>query len=148
MLALWLWVRLESPGPGFFTQTRVGRDGRLFTLGKLRRDPRITSAGRFLRKTSLDELPQLVNVVRGQMSLHGPRPALPSKVAKYDVIERRRLAVLPGMTGLWQVSGRSELSREQSVNLDLRYTDNYHLAGDLLIGLRTVDAVVRPHVAY
>jgi lipopolysaccharide/colanic/teichoic acid biosynthesis glycosyltransferase len=172
---LWLAIKLESQGPGFFTQTRIGKDGRSFTMYKLRTmrrdaevvkvalaeadegngmlfkmrlDPRITGLGRFLRKTSLDELPQLLNVVLGQMSLVGPRPALPSEVEQYDDVVRRRLTVRPGMTGLWQVSGRSDLSWEQSVDLDLLYTDNYCLADDMRIGLRTVNAVVRARGAY
>ncbi len=170
-----LLVRLDSPGPAFFKQVRVGRDGEPFTmykmrtmhidaeerlaelqtldegnglLFKMREDPRITRAGALLRKTSLDELPQLINVVRGEMSLVGPRPALPQEVEQYDELERRRLAVRPGMTGLWQVSGRSDLSREESIELDLRYADNWRLVDDLGIGFRTVDAVVRSRGAY
>ncbi len=170
-----LLVRLDSSGKAFFKQVRVGQDGSLFTmykmrtmhvdaeqrladltsqdegngvLFKIRNDPRITRIGRLLRKTSLDELPQLINVVRGEMSLVGPRPALPQEVEKYDDVERRRLAVRPGMTGLWQVSGRSNLSWEESVELDLRYADNWRLVDDLGIGFRTVDAVVRSRGAY
>ena len=175
LLLLWGWVKLDSPGPGVFTQTRVGQHGRTFTMFKLRtmrwdaedlreslagldeghgplfkmrRDPRVTSSGRFLRKFSLDELPQLLNVVCGQMSLVGPRPALPEEASSYDDYVLRRLAVRPGMTGLWQVSGRSELTWDRSVELDLHYTDNYRLRDDLLIGLRTVEAVIRPRGAY
>jgi lipopolysaccharide/colanic/teichoic acid biosynthesis glycosyltransferase len=175
LAVLWLWVRLDSPGPGFFAQTRAGQDGRPFrmyklrtmrcdaealksslatrneghgVLFKLRHDPRITRPGRFLRKASLDELPQLLNVVLGQMSLVGPRPALPGEVSRYDERARRRLAVRPGMTGLWQVNGRSDLSGEESVELVLRYTDNYRLTDDLLIGLRTFDAVCSARGAY
>ena len=172
---LCLWIRRETGASGLFTQTRTGKDGKPFTIYKLRTmradaeatkaqlvgsdegngvlfkvhaDPRITRSGRILRKTSIDELPQLINVVLGQMSLVGPRPALPSEVAAYDDLARRRLAVRPGMTGLWQVSGRSDLSWEESVELDVRYTDNYRLSDDLLIGLRTVDAVTRARGAY
>ena len=175
LAVLWVWVRLDSPGPALFTQTRVGRDGALFTvyklrtmrtdaevlkealaasdegngvLFKMRADPRITRAGRLLRKTSLDELPQLLNVVRGEMSLIGPRPALPNEVAKYDELAARRLAVLPGMTGLWQVSGRSDLTWQRSVELDAHYVDNYSLTEDLGIALRTVDVVLRARGAY
>jgi len=175
IVALWVWIKLESRGPGFFAQTRVGQHGRTFTMFKLRtmrwdaedlreslagldeghgplfklsRDPRVTASGRFLRRTSLDELPQLLNVVLGQMSLVGPRPALPEEVSAYDDHVLRRLAVRPGMTGLWQVSGRSDLTWEKSVELDLHYTDNYRLRDDLVIGLRTVEAVVRPRGAY
>ena len=168
-------VRLDSRGPGFFVQHRVGLGGREFKMYKLRtmrtdaeavrqallasneadgvlfkmqRDPRITRVGRLLRRTSLDELPQLINVAWGQMSLIGPRPALPEEVARYDVDVRRRLAVKPGLTGLWQVSGRSDLSWDQSVALDLEYVDNWRLSDDVAIALRTVDAVVRSRGAY
>ncbi len=162
-------VRLDSRGPAVFAQTRVGHRGRPFTLYKLRtmtvdaevakvqlveqdegngvlfkirNDPRVTRLGRFLRASSVDELPQLWNVVRGDMSLVGPRPALPEEVALYTDLEVRRLAVKPGMTGPWQVSGRSSLSRERSMQLDAGYADNWHPAGDARILLRTVDAVL------
>ncbi|MFT3874324.1 MAG: exopolysaccharide biosynthesis polyprenyl glycosylphosphotransferase [Nocardioides sp.] len=175
LLTMMALVRLDSRGPAIFKQTRVGLDGKTFTMYKLRTmrvdaekvkaelatmdegngvlfkirdDPRVTRAGRLLRKTSLDELPQLMNVVLGQMSLVGPRPALPEEVAKYTPTERRRLAVRPGITGLWQVSGRSNLSWERSVELDLHYADNWRLTSDVLIGLRTADAVVRSRGAY
>lgn len=170
-----LAVRLDSKGPGIFTQTRVGIDGAPFTmykmrtmhtnaeeikaelaamdegngvLFKMRKDPRITRVGGLLRKTSLDELPQLINVVKGEMSLIGPRPALPQEVAQYNDKERRRLAVRPGITGLWQVSGRSDLDWDTSVDLDLRYADNWRLTDDVVIGIRTVDAVLRSKGAY
>jgi exopolysaccharide biosynthesis polyprenyl glycosylphosphotransferase len=168
-------VRMDSKGPGIFTQTRVGIDGTLFTmykmrtmhidaeeikaslaqhdegngvLFKMRNDPRITRVGSLLRKTSLDELPQLINVLKGQMSLVGPRPALPEEVAMYNAKERRRLAVRPGITGLWQVSGRSDLDWDTSVDLDLRYADNWRLTDDAAIGIRTVGAVLRSRGAY
>jgi lipopolysaccharide/colanic/teichoic acid biosynthesis glycosyltransferase len=168
-------VRLESRGRGLFTQTRVGQNGRLFkvykmrtmcadaeerkqelsevdegngVLFKMRRDPRITRVGGILRKTSLDELPQLLNVVRGEMSLVGPRPALPQEVEQYDETARRRLAVKPGMTGLWQVSGRSDLDWDTTVDLDVTYTDNVTIAKDLQICLRTVKAVTSGRGAY
>ncbi len=168
-------VRVDSRGPGFFRQTRVGKDGRPFRIFKLRTmtvtaerdkvalldrnegsgplfklhdDPRITRVGHFLRRTSLDELPQLLNVVRGEMSLVGPRPALPAEVEEYDDVELRRLAVKPGMTGLWQVSGRSNLSWESGLAYDLHYADNWRLVDDALICMRTVDAVVRGNGAY
>ena len=115
-------------------------DGVLF---KMRDDPRVTPVGRWLRRFSLDELPQLLNVAAGQMSLVGPRPPLPSEVAAYADDVRRRLAVKPGMTGLWQVSGRSDLSWEEAVRLDLRYVENWSLSLDLVILLRTMTAVVR-----
>ncbi len=175
LLAMVVAVRVDSRGRGFFTQTRVGLNGATFrmykmrtmradaeqvrddlatldegngVLFKIRNDPRITRVGALLRKTSLDELPQLINVVLGQMSLVGPRPALPAEVARYTASEQRRLQVRPGMTGLWQVSGRSNLSWERSVELDLHYVDNWRLADDLGIGVRTVDAVARSRGAY
>jgi exopolysaccharide biosynthesis polyprenyl glycosylphosphotransferase len=176
LLALAAAVRLESRGPALFRQTRVGRVGRTFTmlklrtmcadaedlrtgllahaddadgvLFKMRRDPRVTRVGRFLRTYSLDELPQLVNVARGDMALVGPRPPLPSEVERYDHDTRRRLAVTPGLTGLWQVSGRSDLSWEESVRLDLRYVENWSLGLDLHILTRTAGAVLRHRGAY
>jgi lipopolysaccharide/colanic/teichoic acid biosynthesis glycosyltransferase len=120
-------------------------DGRMF---KMRHDPRITSAGRFLRRYSLDELPQLFNVIRGDMSLVGPRPPLPDEVAGYDEVEMRRLAVKPGLTGLWQISGRSDLSWEETVALDLRYVDNWSLADDIELMFRTLRAVIEGRGAY
>jgi lipopolysaccharide/colanic/teichoic acid biosynthesis glycosyltransferase len=118
------------------------------TLFKLRRDPRVTRVGAVLRRYSLDELPQLVNVVRGEMSLVGPRPPLPAEVDRYESDAVRRLRVRPGMTGLWQVSGRSDLSWVESVRLDLWYVDNWSLTLDLQILLRTAGAVVRGRGAY
>lgn len=166
-------VRLTSPGPALFRQTRVGRDGRLFTivkfrtmrrgseqqkvtlvsdrdglLFKLRNDPRVTPLGSLMRRHSLDELPQLLNVVRGHMSLVGPRPPLPEEVARYGDDVRRRLLVRPGLTGLWQVSGRSDLSWEESVRLDLRYVENWSLTLDLQILWKTWSAVARGQGAY
>jgi lipopolysaccharide/colanic/teichoic acid biosynthesis glycosyltransferase len=160
-------------GPVFFRQTRVGRDGREFRmikfrsmvvdaearladlagdgsgpLFKMRRDPRITRAGAVLRRYSLDELPQLFNVVAGTMSLVGPRPALPREVATYNAIARRRLAVKPGLTGLWQVSGRSDLSWDASIALDLRYVGQWTPGLDLKILARTARAVVGGRGAY
>lgn len=166
-------VRLTSPGAALFRQTRVGRDGALFTivkfrtmrrdaeqlklalvsdadgvLFKVRNDPRVTPLGAFMRRHSLDELPQLINVVRGQMSLVGPRPPLPEEVASYGDDVRRRLLVRPGLTGLWQVSGRSDLSWEESVRLDLRYVENWSLMLDLQILWKTWSAVARGQGAY
>jgi len=170
-----LLVRLTSPGSPFYRQTRVGVDGRTFTMWKLRSmyidagarrdalltssegngvlfkmrdDPRVTAVGRLLRRYSLDELPQLINVVRGDMSLVGPRPPLAEEVAEYGDAVHRRLRVKPGLTGLWQISGRSDLSWEESVRLDLRYVDNWSVAMDLLILWRTARAVVRASGAY
>ncbi|WP_433370765.1 exopolysaccharide biosynthesis polyprenyl glycosylphosphotransferase [Actinoplanes sp. CA-142083] len=175
LLAVALCVRVTSRGPVLFRQVRVGRDGRQFrifkfrsmyvdaearlaelrhlnehdgVLFKIRDDPRVTGVGRWLRRFSLDELPQLLNVVLGQMSLVGPRPPLPSEVAVYADDVRRRLAVKPGMTGLWQVSGRSDLPWEEAVRLDLRYVENWSLSLDLVILLRTMTAVVRSSGAY
>jgi exopolysaccharide biosynthesis polyprenyl glycosylphosphotransferase len=175
MLVIALVIRATSSGPAFFRQTRVGRGGREFrifkfrtmvqdaerrkielaeenefdgVLFKLRNDPRVTSVGRFLRRYSLDELPQLINVLRGEMSLIGPRPPLPDEVGKYGTDVRRRLVVKPGMTGLWQVSGRSDLSWEESVRLDLRYVENWSLILDLQILWKTWTAVVGGNGAY
>lgn len=169
-------VRLSSPGPAFFRQTRVGRHGRPFPmlkfrsmyvdaaarldevrcdnvyragpLFKLHDDPRVTRLGRVLRRYSLDELPQLINVLLGHMSLVGPRPPLPVEVAQYTPDVRRRLLVKPGITGLWQVSGRNDLSWRDSVRLDLHYVDNWSPALDLAVLWRTVAAVVRGTGAY
>src|SRR6185503_2425478 len=159
-------------GPALFRQTRVGRDGSHFTLWKfrtmvvgadrvalasndvdgplfkLRADPRVTPVGRVLRRWSLDELPQLVNVLRGEMSLVGPRPPLPSEVARYGDDVRRRLLVKPGLTGLWQVSGRSDLPWEECVRLDLRYVENWSPALDLMILWKTAFAVLGRSGAY
>ena len=171
LLTLMLWVRLDG-GPAIFRQTRVGRDGQTFSclklrsmvvnaddirppsedesqvLFKLRDDPRITRPGRLIRRLSLDELPQLWNVLRGEMSLVGPRPPLPDEVALYEDDMLRRLHVLPGMTGLWQVSGRSDLSWEDTVRLDLYYVDNWSMTQDLAILFRTVWAVLASRGAY
>jgi exopolysaccharide biosynthesis polyprenyl glycosylphosphotransferase len=173
--AVALAIRLESPGPALFRQERIGRDGAHFTmlkfrsmsttaeeerlalvaaneadglLFKIQQDPRVTRLGRLLRRYSIDELPQLWNVAAGDMSLVGPRPALPEEVARYDHEPRRRLAVKPGLTGLWQVSGRSDLSWDESVRLDLRYVDNWSLGLDAWIVVRTFRAVLRHQGAY
>ncbi len=170
-----LLVRIDSPGPGLFRQVRIGRNGTPFVMYKVRTmsidadrqrdallasneasgplfkihdDPRVTRVGRLLRRTSLDELGQLINVVKGEMSLVGPRPALPTEVADYDDVELRRLAVLPGITGLWQVSGRSDLSWDAGMSLDLHYSDNWRLRHDASILARTLGAVVRRRGAY
>ncbi|GAA3110181.1 exopolysaccharide biosynthesis polyprenyl glycosylphosphotransferase [Streptosporangium carneum] len=175
MLLIGAVIRTTSPGPALFRQTRVGKGGREFrvfkfrtmvndaeahkrslleenefdgVLFKIKKDPRITRAGGFLRRYSLDELPQLLNVVRGEMSLVGPRPPLPDEVAQYGEDVRRRLVVKPGMTGLWQVSGRSDLSWEESVRLDLRYVENWSLFLDLQILWKTWSAVTRGEGAY
>ena len=175
-LALVLAVRLTSSGPALFRQVRVGRAGSTFVmlkfrsmyadaeerlaslreqsdhgdgvLFKMREDPRVTRVGKFLRKYSLDELPQLINVVFGTMSLVGPRPPLPLEVARYEDHVHRRLLVKPGLTGLWQISGRSDLSWDESVQLDLRYVENWSLSEDLFILWKTVRAVARGSGAY
>ncbi|MET3469463.1 sugar transferase [Microbacterium sp. 1262] len=173
LLFLALSVRLSSQGPVFFRQTRVGLRGREFTmlkfrtmivnaedmlealakqqrdsgnevLFKMKNDPRVTPVGRVMRKFSLDELPQLFNVIGGSMSLVGPRPPLPSEVAKYADHVHRRFLVKPGITGLWQVSGRSSLSWEESVRLDLSYVENWSLVSDLVIVARTARAALSP----
>jgi lipopolysaccharide/colanic/teichoic acid biosynthesis glycosyltransferase len=136
-------VTAESMLAGLADSNETG--GVLF---KLRQDPRVTELGHFLRRYSLDEMPQLWNVVRGDMALVGPRPALPSEVAEYDVDPRRRLVVKPGLTGLWQVSGRSDLSWEDTVRLDTRYVDNWSPGLDLAIVLRTLRAVLDHRGAY
>ncbi|NUR99826.1 MAG: exopolysaccharide biosynthesis polyprenyl glycosylphosphotransferase, partial [Kribbellaceae bacterium] len=175
LLATALVVKLTSRGPVLFKQTRVGRGGEQFKmlkfrtmvvdaeerkaelhalnegngiLFKLRDDPRITKAGRYLRRFSIDELPQLVNVLRGDMSLVGPRPPLPAEVAQYQIDDARRMLVKPGLTGLWQVSGRSDLTGEESMRLDLRYADNWSIALDLLILWKTARAVLGSDGAY
>jgi exopolysaccharide biosynthesis polyprenyl glycosylphosphotransferase len=162
-------IKITSKGPIIFKQTRVREHGRTFTMYKLRTmsedaedrleellelnevggglfkmksDPRITPVGAWLRRLSIDELPQLWNVVIGDMSLIGPRPALPSEVASYDQVARRRLAVKPGLTGLWQVSGRSNLSWDETVRIDSDYVDNWRPGRDISIALRTVKAVL------
>ncbi|WP_410787998.1 sugar transferase [Kribbella sp. C-35] len=168
-------VKLTSRGPVLFRQTRVGRGGEQFqmlkfrtmvvdaearkadlhalnegnkVLFKLRDDPRVTKVGRYLRRFSIDELPQLVNVLRGDMSLVGPRPPLPAEVAQYQIDDARRMLVKPGLTGLWQVSGRSDLTWEESMRLDLRYADNWSIALDLLILWKTARAVLGSAGAY
>lgn len=168
-------IRLSSTGPVFYWQVRVGRDLMPFRMWKfrtmvvaaegmratlesanehdgamfkIRRDPRVTRVGRLLRRFSLDELPQLCNVLAGHMSLVGPRPPLPEEVERYDATELRRLSVKPGLTGLWQVSGRSDLSWDETVALDLSYVDNWSYARDIGVLVRTVRAVVDGRGAY
>jgi len=175
LLIIAVLVRITSSGPVIFRQVRVGRDGNVFTvykfrtmvvdaehrlgelwshnesnevLFKLRTDPRVTRVGRFLRRFSLDELPQLANVVLGDMSLVGPRPALPSETERWGRSTARRLLVKPGITGLWQVSGRSDLSWEDSVRLDLYYVENWSFAGDIQILWKTLSAVFSSRGAY
>jgi len=175
MLILALAVALTSPGRVFYRQERVGRDGQTFSmlkfrsmvvgadrlmpdladgsdgngvLFKMKADPRVTGVGKVLRRYSLDELPQLINVVRGDMSLVGPRPPLPSEVERYGFDMHRRFLVKPGITGLWQVSGRSDLSWDDSVRIDVRYVENWSLAFDFMILWKTFGAVFRGSGAY
>jgi lipopolysaccharide/colanic/teichoic acid biosynthesis glycosyltransferase len=124
---------------------QVGYQNGLF---KMRQDPRITKPGRWIRRYSIDELPQLINVLRGDMSLIGPRPPLPIEVDRYTLTQSRRLRVRPGLTGLWQVSGRSDLSWEEAIRLDLYYVDNWSMIQDLQILGRTVKAVLGSRGAY
>jgi exopolysaccharide biosynthesis polyprenyl glycosylphosphotransferase len=175
LVVLGVMIWLHDRGPALFTQTRVGKDGRVFriykfrtmvvdaeqrraqllasndtdgVLFKLRKDPRVTAVGAHLRRWSVDELPQLLNVFLGHMSLVGPRPALPDEAARYAEHVRRRLVVKPGLTGLWQVNGRSDLSWEESVRLDLRYVENWSFALDLQILWKTISVMTRRSGAY
>lgn len=175
LVAMAIWVRVDSSGPAFFRQVRVGKNGRHFNMLKLRTmvhdaeerkdglralneaagplfkvhdDPRVTRAGRWLRRASIDELPQLWNVLKGQMSLIGPRPPTPDEVAMYPGWFRRRLAVRPGITGLWQVSGRSDLTFAEAMRMDLTYVESWSPWLDVQILLRTATAVLRRDGAY
>lgn len=169
-------IRLDSPGPVLFRQIRVGRYGQYFSMWKFRsmyidaearkqallarnemaggvifkmkNDPRITRIGRFIRRASIDELPQLWNVLRGDMSLVGPRPALPSEVNQYSPAERRRLEVIPGITCIWQVSGRSDIPFDQQVRLDVDYIESQSVWLDIKLLLLTVPAVLLGKGAY
>lgn len=171
-----LLIKLDDPhGKVFYSQTRLGKDGQKFEMWKFRSmisgadkmvdqliqkndvegamfkikdDPRVTRVGRFIRKYSLDELPQLYNVLRGDMSLVGPRPPLPREVATYTNCDRQRLLVIPGVTGLWQVSGRNELSFSETVTLDISYINHACISQDLKILLKTVLVVIHPSGAY
>ncbi|MEE8057061.1 MAG: sugar transferase [Pseudomonadales bacterium] len=170
IIACLLIIPLESQGPALFKQRRVGKGGKIFTLYKFRsmtnnaisneeleatqkstrvgiamkfdNDPRITRVGRLIRKFSIDELPQLINVFQGNMSLIGPRPALPSETAQYTLYQRQRLTTMPGISGLWQVSGRSALNFEQQVALDIQYGQESNLWMDLKITFLTMLAVL------
>jgi len=175
-IALYVLIKLDSKGPVFFRQIRVGRNGRTFPLWKFRsmhvdaerrldclqdeqrmsggvrfkmkRDPRVTRAGRLLRASSLDELPQLINIFRGEMSLVGPRPPIPAEVAEYTVQDRRRLDGVPGLTCIWQVSGRSEIPFDQQVEMDIDYLHRSSLKLDFELLLRTIPAVLLARGAY
>jgi exopolysaccharide biosynthesis polyprenyl glycosylphosphotransferase len=175
MAAVAASIWLHDRGPALFTQTRVGKDGRKFriykfrtmvvdaeqrkhellaasakdhVLFKLRKDPRVTAIGAHLRRWSVDELPQLINVFLGDMSLVGPRPSLPEEADRYAEHVRRRLVVKPGLTGLWQVNGRSDLSWDESVRLDLRYVENWSFTLDLQILWKTISVLLRGSGAY
>jgi exopolysaccharide biosynthesis polyprenyl glycosylphosphotransferase len=175
-VTIMLLIFLSSPGPVFYKQTRVGRWGKLFTMWKFRsmycdadarlreimaqnemtggvifkmkNDPRIIPIGRFIRKASIDELPQLWNVLKGDMSLVGPRPALPSEVNQYSLQDRQRLEVIPGITCIWQVSGRSDIPFPQQVQLDVQYIQSQSLLLDLKLLLKTIPAVLLSRGAY
>ena len=175
LLVIALAVRCSGPGPVFFVQTRIGLNGQPFGMIKFRsmhadaearraallaqsdrkgicfksrNDPRITRVGRILRRLSLDELPQIFNVLRGEMSLVGPRPALPEEVRAYPAHAMERLSALPGITGVWQVSGRAEVGFDEMVKMDIAYARDGRLSRDLAILLRTVRAVISGHGAY
>ena len=169
-------IKLESEGGAFFKQERIGLNGVPFTMWKFRsmscdaetqrsslelqnemstgvtfkikRDPRTTRVGALIRKTSIDELPQLVNVLKGDMSLVGPRPPLPSEVSEYSQADRARLAVVPGITCIWQISGRSDIPFDQQVKLDIQYIENQNIWFDLGVLLKTIPAVLKAHGAY
>jgi exopolysaccharide biosynthesis polyprenyl glycosylphosphotransferase len=174
LVAVALAIKLTSRGPVFFRQQRIGMHGKPFGMLKFRsmvvnaealkdslasanemsgpvfkmkNDPRVTRVGRFIRRYSIDELPQLFNVLRGEMSLVGPRPPVPKEVAKYASWQRRRLSVRPGLTCFWQVSGRNEISFEEWMYMDMKYIDNWSLKDDIMLILRTVPAVVSGHGA-
>ena len=174
-VAAFIAIKLTSPGPIFFKQTRSGLNGRKFTIYKFRsmnveaeekleqlkdynemngpvfkmkNDPRVTPVGCLLRRTSIDELPQLINVLKGEMSLVGPRPPLPAEIDHYDRWQRRRLSVKPGLTCLWQISGRNNVDFKEWMNLDLLYIDNWSLWLDIRILLKTLLVVVRGSGAY
>ncbi len=168
-LLVGILIKISSPGPVLFRQARYGLNGRIFTLFKFRtmvvdaekmredlkaanemdgpvfkikEDPRVTGIGRLLRKTSFDELPQLINVLRGEMSLVGPRPPIPSEVKEYDHWQRRRLSMKPGLTCIWQVSGRNDVSFEEWMRMDLAYIDRWSLLLDVKLLLKTLPAVL------
>lgn len=174
-LVLALIVKKDSAGPAFFAQQRVGRSGEFFKmykfrsmvvdaearleelqdlndgsehLFKIKNDPRVTKPGRWLRRYSLDELPQLFNVLKGDMSLVGPRPPLASEVAQYEGVTERRLYIKPGVTGLWQTRGRSDLPMDESIRLDLYYVENWSVTGDIMIMWQTLKVMIKPEGAY
>lgn len=168
-------IKLDSPGSVFFKQKRVGKDGGIFDFYKfrsmqqsaeekkeelkdlneqagptfkIRSDPRITSVGKFLRRSSFDEIPQILNVLKGDMSIVGPRPHIPAEVSHYQPWHRRRLEVIPGITCYWQISGRSHISFDEWMRLDMEYLRTRCLRTDLLIFLKTIPAVIARKGAY
>jgi exopolysaccharide biosynthesis polyprenyl glycosylphosphotransferase len=170
-----IMIKLESPGGVFFRQERVGKGGRVFKfykfrsmckeaeeqkdhiealneqegpVFKVRSDPRVTIVGKFLRRSSLDEIPQIFNVLKGDMSIVGPRPHMPKEVAQYQSWHRRRLEVIPGITCLWQISGRSHISFNEWMRLDIEYLKNRSFKYDLVIFLKTIPAVIARKGAY
>lgn len=170
-----IMIKLDSPGPVFFKQDRVGKGGRVFKFYKFRSmyreaeqqkhqveslneqegpifkvksDPRVTTVGRFLRRSSLDEIPQIFNVLKGDMSIVGPRPHMPDEVAQYQPWHRQRLDVMPGITCLWQISGRSHVSFNEWMRLDMEYVSNRSLKTDFMIFLKTIPAVIARRGAY
>ena len=171
-----LLIRLDSKGPIFFSQTRIGKQGQKFRFWKFRsmvpdaeehkdelkklnkmscdilfkmeHDPRVTRVGDFLRKSSIDELPQLWNILKGEMSFVGPRPALPDEVAKYTPYQRRRLEVTQGLTCIWQISGRSKIPFEQQIEMDLEYIANQSFWYDMVILLKTIPALLKRDGAF
>jgi exopolysaccharide biosynthesis polyprenyl glycosylphosphotransferase len=170
-----IMIKLDSPGPVFFRQDRVGKGGRVFKFYKFRSmyqkaeqqkkdiealneqegpvfkvksDPRVTTVGRFLRRSSLDEIPQIFNVLKGDMSIVGPRPQIPAEVAQYQQWHRQRLDVIPGITCLWQISGRSHIAFSEWMRLDMEYVNSRGMRTDLMILLRTIPAVIARKGAY
>ena len=169
-------IKKEDPkGPVIFKQVRIGKDGKSFymykfrsmvsnaedlldtllqhnevsgAMFKMKEDPRITKVGKFIRRTSIDELPQLWNVLKGDMSLVGPRPPLPREVAEYSTYDKQRLLVTPGCTGLWQVSGRNSVGFDEMVELDLEYINNRSILFDIKIILKTIKIILAPNSAY
>lgn len=174
-LAVALMIKIDSKGPVFYRQKRVTKDGKEFLmykfrtmvvdadrmleklkeeneadglLFKIKKDPRITRAGRLLRRLSIDEVPQIINVLKGELSLIGPRPPLPEEVREYKKWHRKRMNVKQGITGLWQVAGRSELGFEEGIKLDLYYIQNWSIGMDIKILLKTIPAIISRRGAY
>ncbi|PGT82993.1 multidrug MFS transporter [Bacillus sp. AFS040349] len=175
-LIIAIWIKMEDPkGPVIFKQVRVGKDEKEFymykfrsmvtdaeerledllllnevsgAMFKMKKDPRITKVGKYIRKTSMDEFPQLLNVLKGEMSLVGPRPPLPREVKEYSLYDKQRLMVKPGCTGLWQVSGRNDLGFKEMVELDLKYVEERSCINDMKIICKTVKVIFSPNSAF